>query len=302
MLFASDPHNTALITFREAARALDCTVRDIKSMVIAGRLPCFNFGHDKDRILMNSSRVPMVTIKKMLISQILTSIDHAIATADERQAQREIEAARQRSLAWKAEWERRHTGEAYYAPDGQWYVYTLSTPVDRIFYVGKGCGPRVHQHESEAKTGHACHKCNTIRKVWAQGGQIKKAIVFRSHSEQAAYDYESTLIARIGLPRLTNVLPGGGKAVRVGPKRREGDVNWREVWYYMTLRGATRKEIQIELRDRMRLWIKYLDREIYVLRRYGSNRAARNATALRLEYELEQLRLALGDFEQLTLF
>jgi LEM3-like protein len=302
MLFVQDPYGTALLTFRDAAFALGCQTKDIKTMVLAGQLRCWNFGHDKDRIQMNRSRVLMSSVKRLLISQILSSLDGAIATADERKAEREAEAARARSLAWKEEWERRHTGEAYYDPDGQWYVYTLSTPSDRIFYVGKGCGPRVHQHEQEAKKGHACHKCHTIRKVWKQGGQIKKAIVFRSYDERAALDYETTLIARIGLRRLTNIMPGGGKAVHTGPRRYECIVNYHEYRYYWKLRGMSDKSIRENMRKFLCSKIEFLENDIYRHHRYGRHNEVRMAYAKEQQAELEFLRAELGDVDQLTLF
>lgn len=290
------------MTFRDAARALDCRVQDIKALVLAGKLRCWNFGHDKDRILMTTSRVFVHQVKRILISQILTSLDVAIATADERQSQRETEAARQRSLAWKEEWERRHTGEAYYDPDGQWYVYTLSTPTDRIFYVGKGRGPRVHQHEQEAKKGCECYKCRTIRKVWRQGGQVKKGIVFRSNIEQAAYDYESTLIARIGLRNLTNIMAGGGKAVHTGPRRDMCMVNFHEYRYYWKIRGMSEKDIRKNMRDYLHSRIKSLENDIYRHYRYGKHNETRMALAAQQEIELEFLRAELGEVDQLSLF
>jgi hypothetical protein len=99
-------------------------------------------------------------------------------------------------------------------PQYGFYVYTLSTPSDAIFYVGKGCGKRVFGHEKEAKTNCECYKCRKIRKIWRQGQQIKLAIIFVTEDEQEALDYEARLIDSIGLANLTNVDPGGGPAAR----------------------------------------------------------------------------------------
>ena len=35
---------------------------------------------------------------------------------------------------------------------GQFYVYTLAYPDGKVFYVGKGSGYRIDQHEMEART------------------------------------------------------------------------------------------------------------------------------------------------------
>lgn len=53
-----------------------------------------------------------------------------------------------------------------------YYVYTLARPDDTVFYVGKGSGNRVAQHEQEALRGHICLKYELIRSIWEQGGII----------------------------------------------------------------------------------------------------------------------------------
>lgn len=287
-----------MMSFHQAAALLGCTLGDIKALVLSGRLRCMNFGHDRTRILMTTSRVAVDDVKRLVIAQVVSALDCVISTADERAEQRRREEERQRQIAWKEEWRRRHTGEAYYDPDGQWYVYTLSTPADRIFYVGKGCGDRVDQHEKEARKGHRCHKCNTIRRVWREGKEIKKAIVFRTHIEQAAYDYESALIARIGLSNLTNISPGGGIAVSQGPKRDDCEVNLYEKRYYLKIRGVKPERIRELVRERMRDRIEHLEDRIYVLRRYGTLKEAREKKAQEYEAEVEALWIALGKVDQ----
>src|SRR5690349_16029648 len=95
--------------------------------------------------------------------------------------------------------------------DRPYYVYLLLRPDGRPFYVGKGCGERIRNHEQDAKRGHQCHKCNVIRKIWRNGGKIRPVIIFATANEQEAFDYEARLIENIGLGNLTNRLPGGGK-------------------------------------------------------------------------------------------
>lgn len=94
-------------------------------------------------------------------------------------------------------------------PVKRFYVYTLTDPHDKIFYVGKGCGQRVFDHEKEARRGCECHKCRKIRKIWRNGGQIHKYYVFETDDEEAAYKHEEDLIADIGMKNLCNKRIGG---------------------------------------------------------------------------------------------
>lgn len=92
----------------------------------------------------------------------------------------------------------------------KWYVYELVNPIDgKTFYVGKGSGDRVHQHEKDTAKGVCSKKCNKIRHIWSLGFEIEKRKNAEFWDEQAAYDHETDLIAEIGLANLTNILPGG---------------------------------------------------------------------------------------------
>lgn len=53
------------------------------------------------------------------------------------------------------------------------------------------------------------HKTNVIRKIWAGGGEIKKAKIFETDNEELAYEIERETIKAIGLSNLTNILEGG---------------------------------------------------------------------------------------------
>lgn len=104
-------------------------------------------------------------------------------------------------------------------PQHQFYVYVLARPNGKVFYVGKGSKRRVFGHEAEARRGCKCHKCNVIRKVWKQGGEIQRYIVFTTNDEQAAFDYERETIALHGRDNLVNYTDGGdgaSGAVRCG--------------------------------------------------------------------------------------
>lgn len=89
------------------------------------------------------------------------------------------------------------------------YVYLLVRPDDSPFYVGKGIGRRMYDHDAEARRGHHCHKCNTIRKIWQQGGSVRRVVVFTSADEQEALAEEIRLIAFYGRANLTNQTDGG---------------------------------------------------------------------------------------------
>lgn len=83
-----------------------------------------------------------------------------------------------------------------------YYVYTLAYSDGTVFYVGKGTGDRIHQHEYEAaRTDADVHhyynnprKCAVIREIWARGEQVKKSILFETDVELNAYIYEWALI------------------------------------------------------------------------------------------------------------
>ena len=97
-------------------------------------------------------------------------------------------------------------------PDGLWYVYHLCYPTGKPFYVGKGIGNRMYQHEKEAMSspdGNNVYKCRVIRKIKNRGQQVLYRVVFITPDEKEAYEYEVLEIARIGLGRLTNMTPGG---------------------------------------------------------------------------------------------
>lgn len=94
--------------------------------------------------------------------------------------------------------------------NAKWYVYELVNPIDgKTFYVGKGSGNRVHQHEKDARKGVCSKKCNKIKYIWSQGFEILKRENAVFWDEQAAYDHETDLISEIGLSNLTNIMPGG---------------------------------------------------------------------------------------------
>lgn len=94
--------------------------------------------------------------------------------------------------------------------DGIYYVYELINPLtDEVFYVGKGSGMRYADHVGEAKRGVKSYKCNVIRKILAQGLELKHRIVKTFNNEDVAYAFEIVHIQKLGQENLTNVSAGG---------------------------------------------------------------------------------------------
>ena len=93
----------------------------------------------------------------------------------------------------------------------KYYVYQLVNSLDgKVFYIGKGSGNRIHNHEQEAKGNKSNHKLNKIRKIKRNGGKILKRIVGLFADEDRAYEYEASLIQ--STPGLTNIKLGEIKA------------------------------------------------------------------------------------------
>lgn len=91
----------------------------------------------------------------------------------------------------------------------KFYVYTLTDPrTGRVFYVGKGQGERMYQHEKDARGGRVSRKCTLIREILADGYSLRYATVSRHREEGEAYKAEAALIEEIGLANLTNIHTG----------------------------------------------------------------------------------------------
>lgn len=87
---------------------------------------------------------------------------------------------------------------------GKYYVYTLAYPASMggdVFYVGKGTGDRLREHEWEVKRGatyrgYRLRKHDVIRDIWEHGEQVVKTIVMETNDVQEALRYEREMIRK----------------------------------------------------------------------------------------------------------
>lgn len=92
---------------------------------------------------------------------------------------------------------------------GKYYVYELIEPTTKkVFYVGKGHGYRIFQHEKLYESDKNTHKKNKIKKILNNGCKIIYNIVFIG-SEKECLEKEVELIALYGKNNLTNKTQGG---------------------------------------------------------------------------------------------
>lgn len=122
------------------------------------------------------------------------------------------------------------------------YVYELQDEHGVPFYVGKGKGARVHNHEQKARRGVSSHVCHKIRKIQNRGGKVMKAIVYRTEDEAQAYREEMRRIALYGRDSLTNQTDGG-----------EGPNNPSQETREKIAAGRRGFKISEETRERLRL-------------------------------------------------
>lgn len=86
----------------------------------------------------------------------------------------------------------------------KFYVYTLAYPNGTVFYVGKGQGNRIDQHEQEALRGEISPRHNVIRQIWGEGGEVIKQVFDRFDVEEDACIMEEALISYFDKGQLAN--------------------------------------------------------------------------------------------------
>lgn len=111
---------------------------------------------------------------------------------------------------------------------GKYYRYELVDPrTGKVFYVGKGTGDRMYQHEKAArallKSGKMMllkHKHKVIIEIWDAGLTPIYQVTWRSDNEEEVYQAESARIRELGLEHLTNETYGYRPKTRRTPARR----------------------------------------------------------------------------------
>lgn len=97
---------------------------------------------------------------------------------------------------------------------GSFYVYGLiDTRTNKIFYIGKGKGNRVFEHEKESLNNpdNEKLKLSTIAEIKTAGLQVKKIIINSNLTEEEAFAAEAALINAFNYvedTKLTNIVAG----------------------------------------------------------------------------------------------
>ena len=96
------------------------------------------------------------------------------------------------------------------------YVYGLIDPrTGAMFYVGKGTGYRLNQHEGEARRGKLGAKNEKIREILSCGLRVECRVLEEFDTDAEAYVVEKALIAE-HRDSLTNLNSGGGGGFGLG--------------------------------------------------------------------------------------
>lgn len=91
-------------------------------------------------------------------------------------------------------------------PTHGYYTYGLICPLNNdLFYIGKGKGNRVYDHERLAGNGAKGAKNERIQKILNAQTHVNHVIFSRHNDESEAYANEKMMIDKIGFDHLTNI-------------------------------------------------------------------------------------------------
>ena len=95
---------------------------------------------------------------------------------------------------------------------GEYYVYSLIDPRNRkVFYIGRGTGNRIFEHERQGSPESEKLKLKTIAEIQATGLEVEKVIIKCNLTESEAFASEAALINIFNYvenSRLTNIVAG----------------------------------------------------------------------------------------------
>lgn len=131
--------------------------------------------------------------------------------------------------------------------DRRFYVYALIDPRDKkAFYIGKGTGDRMHDHEKEAKADRVTNgaKFKRIKEIQAAWESVQTAIIRDQLTETRALRLERRLIRRHA-ETLTNISLGNkspketiSEECKLILKRWGDDVApWLAAWHPDCIKG-----------------------------------------------------------------
>jgi len=93
------------------------------------------------------------------------------------------------------------------------YVYKLvEASTGQVFYIGKGTGDRMFNHEYRVRRGEVYpnkHLYNKIKSILDRRDYVIPVRIFISTDENLCYDVEIEIIAEYGLENLCNIMEGG---------------------------------------------------------------------------------------------
>lgn len=195
------------------------------------------------------------------------------------------------------------------------YVYGLLDQNDDLFYVGKGTGSRMYDHENVARRGGICSTnnydlTNKIKTVINTENGVGYKVFVEDVDEETAYEIEKQKINEIGLDNLCNLTKGGKGCSGVEKIREKQSKATKQRWdngdldtcyaaeWIKNQKGKTWEEIYGEEKaKRMKEKMSKANSVSYE-ERYGERaeeEKRKRREAIKKAYEEESLREKVGE-------